>query len=166
MTKIELLVVGLIIGLLGIMAVVAVASARSGMRDAVRLGNIRDFQTGLELYFNDTNSYPESESPVALGQSSTRCLGKSGFSSSCSDGTVYLDVVASIPTGGLEGFSSCESYSDAYCYSAAETAYRIQFELERANALLELQKGLNCATEQGIVAGTCSSLSQSLDSEQ
>ena len=166
MTKIELLVIGLIVGLLGVMAAVAVSGARSSMRDAVRLANVREVQAGLELYFNDANSYPETSDFAALGQSATQCLGVEGFASSCSeDESVYLDLVLSPPDGGLTGLAACETYTDGYCFMGTETAYRIQFELEQDNALLELQEGLNCATEEGISAGECSSLASTLEEE-
>lgn len=156
-TKIEVLIVGLIIGLLGIMAVVAVSSARARTRDAVRLSDVRQVQTGLELYFNDVNSYPDWPDFFAIGRAVTICLGESGFAASCvgAQETIYLDMVPAPPTAGLSGRSSCSEVSDAYCYLGSELGYRIQFELENKNSLLELEKGLNCATETGLESGAC-----------
>ncbi|MFH1631453.1 MAG: hypothetical protein ABIA47_00295 [bacterium] len=162
-TKIEILIIGLIIGLLGLMAVVAVSTARSRTRDAVRLSDVRQTQAALELYFNDTNMYPETAEAIALGQASTICLGESGFAGSCPEATqtVYMLVVPSTPTAGLEKLSSCGSANNAYCYAGDDGEYRIQFELERANPLIELESGLNCATESGIDPGECSALTVS-----
>ncbi len=57
-TLIELLVVIAIIGLLASVVLLALNSARAKSRDAKRLADIRQFASGLELYFNDINSYP------------------------------------------------------------------------------------------------------------
>lgn len=157
-TKIEVLIVGLIIGLLGLMAVVAVSSARQRTRDAVRLSDVRQVQVGLELYFNDSNSFPVAVDEISLGEVSTICLGESGFSASCvsEQETVYLEIVPSPPTAGLTGKSSCENSNNGYCYTGGEGGYRVQFELENNNSLLGLEKGLNCATETGLEPGACS----------
>ncbi|MDP2631741.1 MAG: type II secretion system protein [Candidatus Uhrbacteria bacterium] len=157
-TKIEVLIVALIIGLLGLMAVVAVSTARSRTRDAIRLSDVRQTQAALELYFNDFNMYPEVATETALGGASTICLGESGFASACmaQSENVYMDVVPGTPTAGLNKLSGCSDVSNAYCYVGSVGEYRIQFELEHANPLIELQKGLNCATESGIEPGQCS----------
>ena len=52
-TLIELLVVIAIIGLLATIAVVALNSARTSSRDAKRIADVRQVQTGLELYYNE-----------------------------------------------------------------------------------------------------------------
>lgn len=57
-TLIELLVVIAIIGLLSTLAVVSLNNARMKSRDAVRVSDIKQIQTALELYYNDENSYP------------------------------------------------------------------------------------------------------------
>jgi prepilin-type N-terminal cleavage/methylation domain-containing protein len=57
-TLIELLVVIAIIGLLASVVLLALNSARAKSRDAKRVADIRQIQSGLELYFNDCGSYP------------------------------------------------------------------------------------------------------------
>lgn len=163
-TKIEVLIVALIIGLLGLTAVVAVSTARSRTRDAVRLSDVRQMQAGLELYFNDFNMYPEALG-VPVGTASTRCLGESGFAASCSLSveTVYLDAIGATPAKGLKRLSACGEENNAYCYLGVNGEYRIQFELENDNPLLGLLKGVNCATEVGIEAGGCPELETPLD---
>lgn len=158
-TKIEVLVVGLIIGLLGLTAVVAVSTARSRTRDAVRLSDVRQVQAGLELYFNDFNMYPEANG-VPLGTASTACLGESGFAASCSPSveTIYLEAVSATPRQGLKRLSACGNESNAYCYLGTNGEYRIQFELENNNPLLGLVKGVNCAMEFGLEPGQCPAL--------
>ena len=160
MSKIEILIIGAIIGILGVAAVVAVSSARSRMRDAVRMADVSQIQTALELHFIDHNSYPGASEATAIGTAATACLGSSGWASSCSaaTGSIYLDVAPFTPTAGLKDASGCDGYSNAYCYLAEESAYRVSFELEHANPILELSKGLNCATETGLEPGPCSAL--------
>lgn len=160
MTKIEVLVIALIIGILGVAAVISVTNARAATRDAVRLSDVRQTQAALELYFNDFNEYPLSTDPLALGQASTSCFSENGFSASCTPSleTVYMEVVSSTPSAGLSGASSCSGLSNGYCYTGANGQYRVQFELERDNPLLGLESGLNCATESEIEPGACPEL--------
>jgi hypothetical protein len=126
----------------------------------VRLSDVRQVQTGLELYFNDVNKYPESLELAPLGTPATACLSENGFTSSCISSTesVYLEAVGATPVAGLKGASSCAGINNAYCYTGLSGSYRIQFELENQNPLLELNKGINCATESGMKAGDCSPL--------
>lgn len=165
-TRIEILVIALVVGLLGIMAIVAVSSARSRTRDAIRLSDIRQIQAGLELYFNDHSEYPQANG-IPLGTASTYCLGGSGFAASCSGSieTVYLEAIAATPDKGLDQLSSCGAEDDAYCYLGVDGEYRLQFELERANQLLGLSKGINCATEYGLERGTCPPVESEMSTE-
>jgi hypothetical protein len=152
---IEWLVIGLLVGLLGLLAIWAISSARTMARDAVRLSDVRQVQTGLELYFNDHNTYPEVTDVLPLGQATTFCLSDDGFSGECDASEVlYLESVAMPPANGLRD-SVCDGAEDAYCYIGAEASYRIQFELEKDQPLLGLEKGLNCATETGLESGVC-----------
>src|SRR6185503_18040773 len=66
-TLIELLVVIAIIGLLASVVLLALNSARAKSRDAKRLADIRQVISGLELYFNDCNSYPATAAAITLG---------------------------------------------------------------------------------------------------
>ena len=159
MTKIEILIVAAIIGILELAAIIAVTTARSRTRDAVRLGDVFQVQTSLEYHFLDHNAYPVADEAKAIGAPAAACLSNQGWSSTCEgDEEIYLSAAPFIPTSGLKDLSGCDGYSNAYCYTADEESYRIEFELEHANSLLELQKGLNCATEEGIEAGACSAL--------
>lgn len=158
LTKIELLLIALIIGVLGVMAVIAISGARSSARDAVRLSDIRQSQAGLELFFNDFNTYPVGQE-ISLGQVGAICLDETGFTSSCNaSDTVYIASVGTTPATGLKELSVCGNGGNAYCYQSDGVSYRIEFELEHANALLGLQKGLNCATEYGYEPGACTAL--------
>ncbi|MFA6514572.1 MAG: prepilin-type N-terminal cleavage/methylation domain-containing protein, partial [Patescibacteria group bacterium] len=57
-TLIELLVVIAIIGLLSTLSILALNSARARARDAKRIADVKQIQTALELYYNDTGDYP------------------------------------------------------------------------------------------------------------
>ncbi|MDZ4347398.1 MAG: hypothetical protein U1E51_33735, partial [Candidatus Binatia bacterium] len=58
-----LAVLGLLLPVLGLLAGIALVSlnsARDKSRDAMRIANVRQIQTALEFYYNDTNQYPQS----------------------------------------------------------------------------------------------------------
>ncbi len=158
--KKEILIIGLIVGVLGVVALLAIQTARSSMRDAVRLSDVRQSQLSLELYFNDVNSYPETEEVMPLGTVSSSCLTHSGFKANCSSEQekVYAQYIAGTPTKGLKKKSSCGGIVNAYCYASDGEDYRIQFELESVNRALGVQKGVNCLTPSGFSAGECESL--------
>lgn len=153
----ELLGVGLFIGILGLIAVMSVRTARASLRDAVRLADVRDIQLGLELYFSDTSTYPLAVEALPLGTISTSCLSRSGFRANCtpSQEAVYTRVISATPGRGLRKQVSCGNARNAYCYTGSEDAYKIEFELERPNVALGVVRGINCATPAGISAGAC-----------
>lgn len=158
-TIIEILIVVLIIGLVGTFAAIAVNTARSKSRDATRLSAVRQTQSALEDYFNETNAYPTAEG-IPLGDSTQSvCLGTGGFHANCSgDESVFLRVVTATLDTGLKGSSVCGTPGrNAYCYASSSdgTAYVIQFELENALPQVGLVKGANCATPDGMKAGAC-----------
>ncbi len=64
-TLIELLVVVAIIGLLSTLSILALNSARARARDAKRVADVKQIQTALEMYYNDTGNYPVTASVVA-----------------------------------------------------------------------------------------------------
>lgn len=161
MTRVEILTVGLIIGVVGAASAFAVSMARERTRDVTRLAQVREIQVGLELFFNDHAAYPVTAEPLALGRTTTACLTGSGFGAPCASGdtsSAYVEFVPATPSQGLKGKSSCAGVKDAYCYFGNGTAFTVQFELERSNNLLELKKGLNCATPAGFKAGACPTL--------
>jgi len=158
MNRIEILSVGLIIGVVGLTSALAVSSARERTRDVTRLAHVRELQIGLELFFNDHAAYPVVAEVLPLGRTTTACLSEDGFGAPCTVGdtqTAYVEFVPAPPAKGLKGNSSCAGIKDAYCYSSDANSFAIQFELESGNSLLKLQKGANCATEDGFKAGAC-----------
>ena len=63
-TLIELLVVIAIIGLLATLAVVSFGNARERARDTKRKGDLAQIAKALELFFQETGSYPPEHSPA------------------------------------------------------------------------------------------------------
>ncbi len=156
-SRIEILIVGLVVGLLGLVAIFSIMNARAEARDAVRLSDVRQVQAGLELYFNDASEYPSFTDPFAIGEASTLCLSDAGFAASCNPATdsIYLDLVPAPPRAGLNNDVSCGGVNNAYCYFSNGESYMISFELEKKNSLIGLEKGANCATENGFQTGAC-----------
>jgi len=137
-TLIELLVVIAIIGLLSTLAVVSLNSARQKARDAKRVGDIKQIQTALELYFSDKNEYPidDGSDGYNLGKDVT-CLGSGGFGTAGSDecvAPVFMGLVPSDPDRDLNyNYISEQGGGNGHC-SDDDTqicvTYSITFELE------------------------------------
>lgn len=158
-TLVELLIVVAIIALVGTFAAVAVNSARSKQRDATRLSHVRLLQSALEDYFNENNAYPAGAALPLGDQSQSACLSVSGFRNDCSsENAVFLRIVPRTYSDGLKGLVTCgEPVRKAFCYTQLGEGeqYGIQFELENALPSVGLQKGVNCANPEGMVAGAC-----------
>jgi prepilin-type N-terminal cleavage/methylation domain-containing protein len=141
-TLIELLVVIAIIGILATIAVVALQQARQSARDANRIANIKQMQTALELYFNDWQAYPASNSPAFT--SSSPMAGQIASGS-----TVYMEIVPTAPT---PADGDCTVASNTYQYTEeAGTdfgSYIISFCLGSQTG--GLSAGSYCATPGGI----------------
>jgi len=138
-TLIELLVVISIIGLLSTISVVALNGARKKGRDAKRVGDIRQIQTALELYFNDKGAYPVEESAVTLGAEGQTTLCDGGLSDSCTAPT-YMGIVPANPTPNGTIYS--------YTSPSGGATYAITFTLEEATGGYPI--GLHTASQNGI----------------
>src|SRR3989344_4336268 len=99
-TLIELLVVIAIIGLLSTLAVVALSSAREKARDAKRLGDLKQIQTALELYYSENTAYPIQAGGVVLGSANYACLNAAaGFTTTaCADAFMTIVPVDPVST--------------------------------------------------------------------
>ena len=78
-TLIELLIVLAVVGLLSVVAVIALGNARASARDAVRLADYRDMQASLEIYYLDHLAYPVVSEAQVLGEGMQSCLNTDGF---------------------------------------------------------------------------------------
>lgn len=158
-TLLELLVVIAIIALVVVFAAFAVNAARAKQRDASRLANVRIVQSALEDYFNETNTYPDGELLPLGDVTQSACLGSDGFAGDCASAeSTYLRAVPGTHEDGLEGLVTCgEPSRRAFCYTILDDgeSYVIHFELENALPPVGLQAGVNCATPDGMEAGTC-----------
>ncbi|MEK7132364.1 MAG: hypothetical protein AAB833_02500 [Patescibacteria group bacterium] len=127
------------------------------VRDITRIANVRELQTGLELRFAQSATYPVAPAPIALGQPGTSCLTIEGFEAPCKLGSnqeVFVRYIVTPPKGGQTS-TSCNDQKPAYCYQSQGESYQIQFDLEREIESLGLSKGVNCASIDGLKSGNC-----------
>lgn len=118
-TLIELLVVIAIIGLLSTLSILALNSARARARDAKRISDVKQIQTALEMYYNDTGDYPADASVTP------------GETLSSSNGT-YLRAVPTPPEPKDGATCPAISSADGYTYaktgsSGSDSAYTIEY---------------------------------------
>lgn len=92
-TLIELLVVISLIGVLTTLVVANLNSARERARDATRKSDLRNIQTALRLYYNDTGSYPTSSSYSIVACDGTCSWGEQWENS----GVVYMNILPADP---------------------------------------------------------------------
>lgn len=84
-TLVELLVVVGIIGVLASVSIVSLNSVRQKGRDAKRISEVKQMQSGLEAYFTNAGSYPvqgTAAAPVTLGAVNFDALCTAGFAAS------------------------------------------------------------------------------------
>lgn len=140
-TLIELLVVIAIIGLLATAAIISFSSTREGSRDAVRLSDINQIQSALDLYWHASGVYPL-EHEVQKGQSIEY------------NNIVFLDSVPEPPTPSNDGdCPELEGENLVYDYTIIGTggnmSYQLKFCLGTVNN--HLDPGEYIATPQGII---------------
>jgi prepilin-type N-terminal cleavage/methylation domain-containing protein len=143
-TLIELLVVIAIIALLTTLAVTALDSARRKSRDSKRVTDVKQFQTALELYFNDEEGYPNGSFTLGEGTSCSGaacdCLASGGFSDNCDAAeSLYMGLIpANIQPGGISYVYTCRADTAdpdplqwTVCGGADQgVAYTVEFNLE------------------------------------
>lgn len=166
-TLIELLVVIAIIGLLASVVLLALNSARSKSRDAKRLADVKQLMSGLELYFNECNSYPIVSAATTLGAAGqklytgTSCGTSAGTSGNGGIGTTATGtiLVGQLPAAPTPPDGGCSSGNNPYIYSSLNAAggvqtsspaagFQIQFCLGGATG--GLSSGIHTAKHSGI----------------
>jgi len=158
-TLLEILVFVGILALVLVFSLVAINSARSKQRDATRLSNVRQIQSALEDYYNETNQYPNGDALPLGDATESACLSTTGFHGDCSaEVATIIRIVPRTYEGGLGGKVTCGNPArNAFCYSQKQNGelYGIQFELENGLSTAGLQKGVNCAIPGKMQAGAC-----------
>lgn len=148
-TLIELLVVIAIIGILATVAVIAVGNARTKARDAKRVGNAKQIQTALELYFNDNGRYPTAaEFNSGTIQSDTP--------------TGLVTYMLTIPSAPFPADGSCDNSSNQYSYNVASdgSTYTISYCIGGKTGALN--SGVKCLTRDGVMDAGCSTSGEDL----
>jgi general secretion pathway protein G len=123
-TLIELLVVVSIIGILATLVTANLNAARSRSRDAVRKADMKNLQTALRLYYNDSGSYPSSVPWGLEWSTSTATYMKSVPDDPLPDQTYSYVLDAANDSFTL---STClENKSDALCKSVTVSGWTCQ----------------------------------------
>ncbi len=134
-TLVELLVTISIIGVLASITVVSVGNVRQLARDSKRLADMKQLQTALEFYFNQTNGYPNVQDvTLGTGVGSSLCISANGKGfqteptpQNC-PGTIFMTRVPANPiTGGQDYMYTANP--DAQNNGRPST-YTISFKLE------------------------------------
>jgi prepilin-type N-terminal cleavage/methylation domain-containing protein len=120
----ELLIVLVIIGILGAVAIYALGVSRAMSRDSKRVSDISVLRSGLTQYWLQKASYPISE-PVDLGKAGSGAVGltTAGFTGPEGGGVVILQR---IPVGPRA--------NEYYRYTGTTSGYSIRFTTERETA--------------------------------
>ena len=141
-TLIELLIVIAIIGLIASLSVAAVNNAKQKSRDARRLSDIKQIQSGLDMYLRDKGFYPND--PIGtpkpmLGRVGAETLSNGNGWSDAISGAMYIGIVPADPL-------PTQDYN--YTVSGGNSWYTITFTLEGASS--GYPAGLRTATPKGL----------------
>lgn len=113
-TLIELLVVIAIIGLLASVVLISLNSARAKSRDAKRLADAKLMASSMELYFNDSGTYPAQTIDLVPNYLGTWPIYPSpSADGSCGAGLVYQ----------FSGTPTATSYVLTFCLGAQTGGY-------------------------------------------
>ena len=128
-TLVQWLVFAGVLALVILIAVWAASVSRAKSRDAIRMADIKQIQSGLELFYNNNKAYSTAPAEgLLLGTTSTNCLDETGFKSGCS-GTVYLGYIPAAPEPADK---KCSAADNLYRYYSPDGSnYVITFCLGR-----------------------------------
>lgn len=141
-TLIELLIVIAIIGLIASLSVAAVNNAKQKSRDSRRLSDIKQIQSGLDMYLSDKGFYPND--PIGtpkpmLGRAGAKTLSNGNGWSDTISGAMYIGIVPADPL-------PTQDYN--YTVSGSNSWYTITFTLEGNSS--GYLAGLRTATPKGL----------------
>lgn len=140
-TLVELLVTISIIGLLASITVLSVGNVRQVARDSKRLADMKQLQTGLEFFFNQTNGYPQTKENlrdadgfVNLGDANHNVLCSAtanGFQVNLGECGAFPVYMSKVPTNPQPGGAPYYRYMhETLPGNDRPTAYQIKFSLE------------------------------------
>ncbi len=130
-TLVELLVVITIIGLLAAMSVISLSGIRQKARDIMRLADIRQLHTGLEVYKMENSLYP-TESELNNGLEV--------------DGREILGQMPHNPKPRNDG--PCPDQDYVYTQLDGGKSYEIEYCL--GGTIFSFEQGFNYATPEGL----------------
>ncbi len=148
-TLIELLVVIAIIGLLATISILALQNARAKSRDAKRVGDAKQIQTALELFFSDNNRYPTVE------EWNTGKI----FSTTTGVTSTYMQIIPNAPTPA-DGNCSNDENVIYYTPLSDGSSYTLSFCLGGNTGTLDA--GPKCLTSGGILDEYCGRIGDDL----
>lgn len=134
-TLIELLVVIAIIGILSAVGLIALNGAREKARDSQRKSDLGQIRTGLALYYDTFNVFPNSASAAVDASDAVDTAGttNTGLLFSALAGTAkYISKLPRIPVSADE--SGVRDYWYMSCGATAGTDYILYSRLERGKA--------------------------------
>lgn len=141
-TLIELLVVVAIIGLLLSIISISFSKARQKTRDTKRVSDMKQFKTGLDLYFQNGSGYPDTATWNAAVGSQLSC-------NSIVIMTVPRDPLS--PTYNYTYTASGDSFSG--CGTTVRTQHRLDFYNEKNAAWYYMNEDGNVFTSGGAPVG-------------
>lgn len=115
-TLIEILIVVAIIAILASVVLVGLGPTQQSGRDARRLSDLRQIQTGLELYFNKCGYYPGSAASAGCGAFAAASF--SGVTTALKGSGIGISSVPHDPTSGASYYYKTGNNGSTYILAA------------------------------------------------
>ncbi|MBU4369912.1 hypothetical protein KKG58_04110 [Patescibacteria group bacterium] len=100
---------------------------RAGDRDKRRISDIKMIQSGLDVYYQENNKFPESETN---NLSETNCLTNKGFENNCLDASLFDSKIymSFVPQAPEPADGDCDKEKNKYSYQRiSPKEYRLSF---------------------------------------